>query len=40
MEPSAFNQTKYEGNMVYFRIKLGTKNASRLASGTKGGYGK
>ncbi len=37
MEPSAFNQTKYGGNMVYFRIKLDTENASRLASGTKGG---
>ena len=30
MEPSAFNQTKYGGNMFYFRIKLDTENASRL----------
>ena len=37
IEPSAFNQTKYGGNMFYFRIKLDTENASRLASGTKGG---
>jgi len=30
MEPSAYNQTKYRGNMVYFRIKLDTENASLL----------